>query len=85
MKNIGVVTALLLAATLSSGAMAAENSFARPEAGSNIDTSVQATESWVKTPMRQTPFPGIVPDESDRAAETQSTLTSSGAMAAYAG
>ncbi|XNM55143.1 hypothetical protein ACLK1Z_20230 [Escherichia coli] len=24
---------------------------------------VQATESWVKTPMRQTPFPGIVPDE----------------------
>ena len=40
MKNIGVVTALLLAATLSSGAMAAENSFARPEAGSNIDTSV---------------------------------------------
>ncbi|WP_316429464.1 hypothetical protein [Klebsiella oxytoca] len=41
MKNIGVVTALLLAAGLSSGAMAAENSFARPEAGSNIDTSVQ--------------------------------------------
>ncbi|HFI3561299.1 TPA: glycosyltransferase [Escherichia coli] len=44
-----------------------------------------ATESWVKTPMRQTPFPGIVPDESDRAAETQSTLTSSGAMAAVIG
>lgn len=41
MKNIGVVTTLLLAATLSSGAMAAKNSFARPEAGSNIDTSVQ--------------------------------------------
>ncbi|HHR0958681.1 TPA: hypothetical protein ACS29R_002564 [Klebsiella oxytoca] len=41
MNNIGVVTALLLAVTLSSGAMAAENSFARPEAGSNIDTSVQ--------------------------------------------
>ncbi|MDS7904247.1 hypothetical protein PTQ57_02015 [Klebsiella pasteurii] len=39
MKNIGVVTALLLAAALSSGVMAAENSFARPEAGSNIDTS----------------------------------------------
>ncbi|HCW6970506.1 TPA: cellulose biosynthesis cyclic di-GMP-binding regulatory protein BcsB [Escherichia coli] len=47
-----------------------------------IDLLVQATESWVKTPMRQTPFPGIVPDESDRAAETRSTLTSSGAMAA---
>lgn len=26
-----------------------------------IDLLVQATESWVKTPMRQTPFPGIVP------------------------
>ncbi len=35
--------------------------------------------------MRQTPFPGIVPDESDRVAETQSTLTSSGAMAAVIG
>ena len=41
MKKISVVTALLLAATLSSTVMAAENSFARPEAGSNIDTSVQ--------------------------------------------
>lgn len=50
-----------------------------------IDLLVQATESWVKTPMRQTPFPGIVPDESDRAAETRSTLTSSGAMAAVIG
>lgn len=50
-----------------------------------IDLLVQATESWVKTPMRQTPFPGIVPDESDRAAETQSTLTSSGAIAAVIG
>ncbi|MDG1643202.1 hypothetical protein DA718_14950 [Klebsiella huaxiensis] len=40
MKKISVVTALLLAATLSSTVMAAENSFARPEAGSNIDTAV---------------------------------------------
>lgn len=40
MKNISVVTALLLAASLSSAAMAAENKFTRPEAGSNIDTSV---------------------------------------------
>lgn len=31
-----------------------------------IDLLVQATESWVKTPMRQTPFPGIVPDERSR-------------------
>ena len=36
MKNIGVVTALLLAATLSSGVMAAEKSQTHPEAGSNI-------------------------------------------------
>ncbi|MDU2478074.1 MAG: hypothetical protein E7D34_05700 [Klebsiella sp.] len=40
MKNIGVVTALLLAATLSSGVMAAEKSQTHPEAGSNIDTSM---------------------------------------------
>ncbi|EPM7412254.1 hypothetical protein ACTPU4_003516 [Klebsiella variicola] len=40
MKNIGVVTALLLAATLSSGVMVAEKSQTHPEAGSNIDTSM---------------------------------------------
>jgi len=40
MKNITIVSALLLAASLTSGAMAAENTFSTPEAGSNIDTAV---------------------------------------------
>lgn len=40
MKNITIVSALLLAASLSSGAMATENTFSTPEAGSNIDTAV---------------------------------------------
>ncbi|MEN0616591.1 hypothetical protein ABK730_07390 [Klebsiella indica] len=41
MKNISVmITALLLAASLSSGVVAAEHSFTQPEAGANIDTSV---------------------------------------------
>ena len=40
MKTISIVSALLLAASLSSGAMAAEHHFSAPEAGSNIDTAV---------------------------------------------
>lgn len=40
MKNISIFSALLLAATLSSGAMAAGNTFSTPEAGSNIDTAI---------------------------------------------
>ncbi len=40
MKTISIVSALLLAASLSSGAMAAEQHFSTPEAGSNIDTAV---------------------------------------------
>ncbi|HCM9558485.1 hypothetical protein [Enterobacter cloacae] len=40
MKKISIVSALLLAAGLSAGAMAAENGFCVPEAGSNIDTSM---------------------------------------------
>ena len=40
MKNITIVSALLLAASLSSGAMAAEHHVSTPEAGSNIDTAV---------------------------------------------
>ncbi|ENC9265948.1 cellulose biosynthesis cyclic di-GMP-binding regulatory protein BcsB, partial [Salmonella enterica subsp. enterica serovar Cerro] len=50
-----------------------------------IDLLVQATQSWVKTPMRQTAFPSIMPDEADRAADTQSTVTASGPMAAVVG
>jgi len=41
MKTIGIVSALLLTAVLSTGAMAVENRFSTPEAGSNIDTSMQ--------------------------------------------
>ncbi|MGG5836299.1 MULTISPECIES: hypothetical protein [Enterobacteriaceae] len=41
MKTMSIVSALLLAATLSTGAMAAEHRFSTPEAGSNIDTSAQ--------------------------------------------
>ncbi|KEA52056.1 MULTISPECIES: hypothetical protein [Mangrovibacter] len=40
MKKTNLVTALLLVATFSSGAMAAGNTFSRPEAGSNIDNTV---------------------------------------------
>ena len=41
MKNFSIVSALLLAASLSSGAMAAGHHVRTPEAGSNMDTSVQ--------------------------------------------
>lgn len=40
MKNISVVSALILAATVSFGAVAADSHTSRPEAGSNIDTTV---------------------------------------------
>ncbi len=40
MKKTRIVTALLLVATFSSGAMAADSAFSRPEAGSNIDNNV---------------------------------------------
>ncbi|WP_313485946.1 cellulose biosynthesis cyclic di-GMP-binding regulatory protein BcsB [Pseudescherichia sp.] len=50
-----------------------------------IDLLVQATQSWVKTPQRQTPFPSIVPDNTDRQADAQTAVTSSGPMAAIVG
>ncbi|SQB44452.1 cellulose synthase regulator protein [Citrobacter koseri] len=50
-----------------------------------IDLLVQATQSWVNTPMRQTTFPSIMPDEADRAPDAKSTITSAGAMAAVVG
>lgn len=50
-----------------------------------IDLLVQAAESWVKTPLRQTAFPSIMPDEADRKADAQATITSSGPMAAVVG
>lgn len=39
MRNISVVSALILAATVSFGAMAADHATSRPEAGSNIDNT----------------------------------------------
>lgn len=50
-----------------------------------VDLLVQATQSWVNTPMRQTTFPSIMPDEADRAPDAKSTITSAGAMAAVVG
>lgn len=46
---------------------------------------VNATESWVKTPLRQTPLLNGVPDPKDSEAETQTTISSSGPMAAILG
>ncbi len=50
-----------------------------------IDLLVQATQSWVKTPLRQTAFPAIMPDINDRQPDTQTAVTSSGPMAAVVG
>lgn len=50
-----------------------------------IDLLVQATQSWVKTPLRQAAFPSIMPDEADRKADAQASVTSSGPMAAVIG
>ncbi|HFZ8994688.1 TPA: cellulose biosynthesis cyclic di-GMP-binding regulatory protein BcsB [Citrobacter freundii] len=52
---------------------------------SRIDLLVQATKSWVKTPMRHTAFPGIMPDEGDLQADARTAVTSSGPMAAVVG
>ncbi|WP_058910494.1 cellulose biosynthesis cyclic di-GMP-binding regulatory protein BcsB [Entomohabitans teleogrylli] len=50
-----------------------------------INLLVDAAKSWVKTPVRQTTLPTIMPDENDRAAEAQTTVTSSAPMAAVVG
>ncbi|WP_088238297.1 cellulose biosynthesis cyclic di-GMP-binding regulatory protein BcsB [Kosakonia oryzendophytica] len=50
-----------------------------------IDLLVEAAQSWVKTPQRQTPFTASLPDEVDRQAETQTAVTSDGPMAAIVG
>ncbi|XTZ40426.1 cellulose biosynthesis cyclic di-GMP-binding regulatory protein BcsB [Salmonella enterica] len=47
-----------------------------------IDLLVNAAQSWVKTPLRQSAFPSIMPDTGDRKAEAQTAITSNGAMAA---
>jgi len=50
-----------------------------------IDLLVQATESWVNTPLRQTTFPSIMPDNADREAGVQTNVSSQGPMAAIVG
>lgn len=40
MKNISIVSTLLLAVVVSTGAKAAENRFSVPKSGSNVDTSM---------------------------------------------
>ncbi|MGZ0751099.1 cellulose biosynthesis cyclic di-GMP-binding regulatory protein BcsB [Kluyvera sichuanensis] len=51
----------------------------------HIDLLVDATQSWVKTPMRHTDLPSIYLDEDDRQAGVQTGITSSGPMAAVVG
>jgi len=50
-----------------------------------IDLLVQATESWVNTPLRQSDFPSIMPDKIDREATVKTRVNSSGPMAAIVG
>ena len=50
-----------------------------------VDLLVQATEAWVNTPLRQSPFPSIMPDERDRQANVRAEVSSSGPMAAVVG
>lgn len=50
-----------------------------------ITLLVNATESWVKTPLRQTPLLNSQPDAKFSEAETQTTISSSGPMAAILG
>ena len=50
-----------------------------------IDLLVDATRSWVKTPQRHNELPDIMLDSSDRQANAQTAVSSSGAMAAVIG
>lgn len=47
-----------------------------------LDLLIQAAQSWVKIPLRDTKMPSLLPDPNDRAADTQKTLASDGPMAA---
>lgn len=51
----------------------------------HIDLLVNATESWVKTPVRHSDLPSIYMDEDDRQASVQTGVTSDGPMAAIVG
>ncbi len=50
-----------------------------------IDLLVQAAQSWVKTPQRDSSLPSIMPDDQDRTANVQTTVTSTAPMAAVVG
>lgn len=50
-----------------------------------VDLLVQAAQSWVNTPLRQTEFPSIMPDSGDRQANIKTTVSSTGPMAAIVG
>lgn len=47
-----------------------------------IDLLVNATQSWVKTPLRQSPFMASEEDAADRKADTKTAVSSDGPMAA---
>jgi len=47
-----------------------------------IDLLVNATQSWVKTPLRQSPFMASETDAADRKADTKTAVSSDGPMAA---
>ena len=51
----------------------------------HIDLLVDATQSWVKTPLRHNELPSIYLDADDRQASVQTGITSSGPMAAIVG
>ncbi len=50
-----------------------------------VDLLVQAAQSWVNTPLRQTEFPSIMPDSGDRQASVKTSVSSTGPMAAIVG
>lgn len=51
----------------------------------HIDLLVDATQGWVKTPLRHNDLPSIYLDTDDRQASVQTGITSSGPMAAVVG
>ncbi|MCT4703330.1 cellulose biosynthesis cyclic di-GMP-binding regulatory protein BcsB [Enterobacteriaceae bacterium H20N1] len=50
-----------------------------------VDLLVDAAQSWVKTPMRQSALQSAMSDKIDRVADTKTTISSQGAMAAIVG
>ncbi|AHG20400.1 cellulose synthase [Chania multitudinisentens RB-25] len=50
-----------------------------------ISLLVEATQSWVKQPMRQLPLPGMEVQQDDATPDSKTTISSEGAMAAIIG